>query len=128
MNLRYWIIGCALGCFAAGTVVGLVAPEVAAAWAGDDGPRDPDVDYARKLAADFGLDRSQRLALQVVLERYRREELQVYRHANFEQLPANLQAELTAARRRQADRIYALLDDEQRARYDEWTRAGGSVR
>lgn len=127
-RLAPWILGCAVGCFAAGMVAGLVLPGVLEACCGEDTVRDPDEDYVRQLAADFDLDSRQRLQLRVVLQRYREEQMEVFRHANFEQLPAPLQAELTAARRRQSDRIYALLNDAQRIRYDERSRAAGSVR
>jgi hypothetical protein len=127
-RLGLWILGCAVGCFAAGMAVGFVIPDVLAACCRDAGDLDPDERYVRQFAEDFGLSASQRQSLRVVLQRFHEEQVQVIRHASQDQLPPGLQAELTAARRRQSDRIYALLTDAQRIRYDDKSRAGGSVR
>jgi len=66
--------------------------------------------------------------LRVVMQRYRDEQLQVFRHADFDQLPESLRAEMTAARRRQSERIRELLDDEQRRRFEDRSRTDGSAR
>jgi hypothetical protein len=52
----------------------------------------------------------------------------VFRHADFDQLPESLRAEMTAARRRQSERIRELLDDEQRRRFEDRSRTDGSAR
>ena len=62
------------------------------------------------------------------MQRYRDEQLQVFRHADFDQLPESLRAEMTAARRRQSERIRELLDDEQRRRFEDRSRTDGSAR
>ncbi len=127
-RLRRWILGCAVGCFAAGTSVGLVLPSVVKACCPEDASGDLDEQYVQQMTVDFGLSTRQQGDLRIVMQRYKNEEVQVYRNANFDQLPASLQAELTAARRRWTDRIRALLNPEQQPRYDEKARANGSVR
>lgn len=109
-------------------LLGVTIPDIAAAGRSVPDAGDPDVQYVQQLAQDFGLTGRQQQALRVVLQRYREEQLQVFRHANFDQLPESLRAELTAARRRQGDRIHELLNDEQRRHFETWSRTNGSAR
>lgn len=119
-----WILGCALGCFAAGMTTGLVLPDVWAAVRGPASTDDPDETYASRLALDYGLDEAQRRTVLVVLRAGHEEELAVFRRAEFAQLPASLQAELKQVRRQQVQRIRYVLDPTQRARYDADVRGG----
>jgi hypothetical protein len=125
---RLWILLCAMGCFLAGMLLGLSIPGIAAACRADTGAESPDGQYVRQMAADFGLSAAQQQALHAVLQRHRDEQLAVFRHASFEQLPEALRMELTAARRRQTERIHELLNDEQQRLYDDWSRRTGSPR
>lgn len=124
-SLRLWILGCAVGCFAAGVGAGFALPDLVRAAGRTDGAVDPDEQYVQQMTADFGLTGSQQHQLRIVMQRYKDEELLVYRGAKFDQLPPSLQSELTAARRRWSGRIRALLAPEQQHRFDEKARAAG---
>jgi hypothetical protein len=108
--------------------LGATILDTAAHSRSEDGAGFPDAQYVQQMAQDFGLSTRQTQALAVVMQRYRDEELQVFRRANFDQLPESLRAELTAARRRQGDRIREILDDTQRKRFDDRSRTDGSAR
>ncbi len=125
---RLWILLSAVGCSLAGMILGMTIPDIAAAGRSVPDAADPDAQYVQQMALDFVLSGRQQQALRVVLQRYREEQLQVFRHANFDQLPESLQAELTAARRRQGDRIHELLNDEQRRHFETWSRTNGQAR
>jgi len=109
-------------------LLGVTIPDVAAAVRGPSGVADPDELYVRDMARDFGLSDRQQQELLVVMQRYRDEELQVFRHTNFDELPESLRTELTAARRRRGDRVRAVLDDEQRKLFEDKSRTNGSAR
>lgn len=125
---RLWILLCAVGCCLAGMFLGATILDTAAQTRSEDGSSFPDAQYVQQMAQDFGLTTRQTQALAVVMQRYRDEELQVFRRASFDQLPESLRAELTAARRRQGDRIREILDDAQRRRFDDRSRTDGSAR
>lgn len=107
---------------------GVTIQDLAAAVRGPAEVSDPDELYVRDMARDFGLSTRQQQQLFVVMQRYRDEELQVFRNANFDQLPESLRAELTSARRRRGERIRAMLDDEQRKLFEDRSRTGSSAR
>lgn len=115
-RLRLWILGATLGSFLAGMNAGLVIPR----WmAGDHAAaRDTDQAYVRSLVADFALRADQERSLWFVLERCREEEEAAFRSAEPSLLPPSLQTQLLEARGRREQRFRALLDPEQRARYD----------
>ena len=119
-RLGVWILGTALGSFAAGMNVGLVAPEL---FASDD-PRAVagDEAYVNSLAADYGLSGAQQASLRMVMQKWREEEVMAFRTAEIAMLPAQIQKELLKARGRLEKRIRAVMDEEQRARYDHATR------
>ena len=125
---RLWILSCAVGCCLAGMFLGATILSTAVAGRSEDVAGDPDAHYVRQMAQDFGLTGRQQQSLRVVMQRYRDEQLQVFRHADFDQLPESLRAEMTAARRRQSERIRELLDDEQRRRFEDRSRTDGSAR
>ena len=117
---RRWILATAVGCFAAGMSAGLAFPGVVAACRGSAGAGDPDEDYVRRFAADYGLTAAQQRALRIVLQQRVDDELEVY-HSEFEQLPASVRAMLESVRRKASQRTRALLDEQQRLAYDRKT-------
>jgi hypothetical protein len=96
---------------------GLAFPRIVEAISGGGQAVDPDELWVRKFAADFGLTKGQERQLRIVVRRRRDEELDVFRNAGPE-LPAAMQARLSAAQRLEQMRVRALLNDEQRRRYD----------
>jgi hypothetical protein len=108
--------------------LGATILDTAAAGRSEDVASDPDAQYVQQMAQDFGLSARQQQALLVVMQRYREEQIQVFRHASFDQLPESLRAELTAARRRQGERILEVLDEGQRKRFEDKSRTDGSAR
>ena len=114
-----WILVCAVGCFATGMSAGLALPSVVEACCGEAADQDPDELYIERFAQDFDLNKEQKRALRFVLQQFTEEELDVFRRADRDQLPESVRSELMAARRRQIDRIRVLLDEEQRAQYDQ---------
>jgi hypothetical protein len=117
-----WILGAALGCFAAGMTVGLVAPGIIDAIAGTAAP-DPDVLYVRKLAADFDLSASQERSLGMVVQYKRKAEDELLRNAQPDQLPDPLKNKIMIVRREATERIRRVLTKEQRERFDRQARA-----
>jgi hypothetical protein len=120
-RLRLWILGAALGSFAAGMNFGLAIPAVVAAI-DDDAAADPDQAYVQTLTADYALTAAQQRSLRVVAQRWREEELAVFRGAELSQLSPAMQGQLLTVRTRLEQRIRALLDPEQLARYDQKSR------
>lgn len=115
-RLRLWIAGTALGCFVAGMNVGLVAPRLFAA----EDPRAvaADENYVNKMVAEYGLSDRQEKSLRMVLQKWREEEVAAFRSAEVRLLPPAVQGELRQARGRMERRVKAVLDEQQRARYD----------
>lgn len=116
-QLRFWILGASLGSFLAGMNVGLVVTR----WMAGDGIAtgpDSDQSYVRSLVLDYSLTAAQERSLRFVLQRCREEEEAAFRSAEPALLPPPVQNQLLAARGRMEQRIRALLDAEQRARYD----------
>lgn len=118
-RVQVWILGAALGSFAAGMCVGSVLPQVMAA---ENGAPSADSDYVRDLVATYGLSNAQERTLRLVLQSSREEEIAVLKSAEATQLPEPIQRLLLQARSKLESRIRALLDDEQRARYDRASR------
>lgn len=113
-----WILACAVGCFAAGMATGIAASRIWPGCCGAEADDEADEQYARQLAADYGLSTAQLRTLRLVLRARHDEELAVFRRADFAQLPPRLQAELSQARRQERLRIRQLLDEDQRGRFD----------
>jgi hypothetical protein len=74
------------------------------------------------LTADYALTAAQQRSLRVVAQRWREEELAVFRGAELSQLSPAMQGQLLTVRTRLEQRIRALLDPEQLARYDQKSR------
>lgn len=112
--LRWWILGVAGGCFAAGAAVGWIAHgEVR----GSSSPPE-EIAYANEIAARYGLTPTQQWRLRLVLQHAGEQEIAILRSAQVNQLPPELMARLLALRSRTEQHVRALLDDEQRACYD----------
>ncbi len=128
--LRRWILGLAVGCFAAGVGVGLVVPSMVSASGGGEGTDDPNEEYVEWMTSEYGLDARQQKVLRVVLERTAQEEFEVFRQANIDQLPESLHAEVIAVRRRQTARVRAMLSAAQQEQFDNQdpSRSLGEVR
>lgn len=118
MSERGWVLLLAAGSFAAGLVLGLLLPGAVSALDGGEAAADPQQDYVRRMAADFGLSKDQERVLHMVVATRQDEELGVLRRADFEQLPAALQTQIKNVRRREVERIRALLNPAQLLRYD----------
>ena len=115
-GLTFWILGAASGCFLAGFNVGLATPDIMAAAAPT--VQDQDELFVRQIVADYGLDKKQERSLRFVMQRLRTDEVQIFRRAEFSMLPSSIQNQLLRVREQQKARIRAILDDDQRARYD----------
>ncbi|MBX3462213.1 MAG: hypothetical protein KF830_03505 [Planctomycetes bacterium] len=95
--------------------LGLLVPK---AFAADADVPAADADYVRDVTARYGLSAAQERTLRLVLQNAREEELAIYTTAETAQLPPSLRARVLAVRSRTEQRIRALLDDGQRARFD----------
>ncbi len=118
--LRAWIAGVAAASFAAGLTAGLLlAP-------GDAAAAPPaEQTYADDLTARYGLRPEQQRQLRFVLQHQREREIAILLGAEGSQLPQPQMGEMLALRTATEQRIRALLDDEQRARYDRDSRPPG---
>lgn len=110
-----WILGATLGSFAAGMNVGLVLPKV---FAADGGSRTPEGEYVRDLVERYQLTAAQERSLRLVLQSAHDEEIAIYSGAEPSQLPPAIRNRVLAVRGRTEQRIRAVLDDGQRARFD----------
>ena len=110
-----WILGATLGSFAAGMNVGLVLPKV---FAADKGAPVPEADYVHGLVECYGLTSAQERSVWLVLQSAREEEMAVYRGSEPSQLPPEIRRSVLAVRSRTLQRIRAVFDDGQRARFD----------
>ncbi len=120
-SLRLWILGVAAGSFATGLIVGGALPGAGAAVAShEDG-------YADELGARYGLSEPQVRQLRMVLRKQREVEFAIWLGVQQSQLPPELQRELLATRKKTNDRVRMVLDDEQRARYDDDCRPPGGT-
>lgn len=117
-SLRWWILGAALGTFAAGVSVGMAIPRVEAALRAEDAGQDAEASYVDLLTEKYGLTARQRRSLAIVLANGRREELAVLEAAAAAQLPPAIQNRLQAVRSHTGTRVRAVLDDAQLARFD----------
>lgn len=130
-HLRWWILAAAFGTFAAGMSVGLAIPRVEAAMrdgsATTDGDNARDAEYARDFAARYDLNGQQQRSFGMVLLSGRNEQLAILGQTDISQLPDPIRNRLLEARRRTERRVRALLDDEQRARYDRDSRPAGEA-
>lgn len=110
-----WILAATLGSFAAGMNVGLAVPKVLAAGARVPTPDDL---YVGDLVDRYGLTAAQERSLRLVLQSARDEEISIYTGAEASRLPPDIRREVLAVRSRTEQRIRALLDEGQRARFD----------
>jgi hypothetical protein len=125
IRLRLWILGAAVGCFAAGMTIGLLIPRTiagASLFGVEDSASDED--YVARFALDFGLTSQQEHQLRCVRAMRRLDEFEVLKAADFAKLPPELQSQVLAARSREEARIRGLLDDKQRQRYEELAQSG----
>ena len=122
-----WILAAALGCFAAGMTIGLVAPGVVDALAGRGAEPDPDVLYVRQMTADFGLSASQERSLAMVVQARRHEQLELLKKTDFDLLPEVLKTQLKSVRRKTDERIRHVLNKDQRERYDRQARPDAEI-
>ena len=121
--LRAWIVGVAAASFAAGLATGVaVAPAGAAATAASAAEQG----YVDELTARYGLRSEQQRQLRLVLQFEREREIAILLGAQGSQLPPPQMGEMLALRTATDQRIRALLDDEQRARYDRDSRPSGA--
>lgn len=118
-HVKVWILGAALGSFAGGVSVGSAIPRV---LAGDSATRTPEYEYAHDLAQRYGLTAGQERRLLFVLQNERDEKDAILRSAHHTQLPPAIQNRLMAASRSTEQRIKAVLNAEQRARYERESR------
>jgi hypothetical protein len=122
-SLRAWILGVAAASFAAGAFAGYaVAPRGIGAVI----PAAEQA-YAAELAARYSLRGDQQRRLRLVLQHQREREIAILLGAQGSQLPQPQMGEMLALRTATEQRIRALLDDEQRARYDRDSRPLGQA-
>lgn len=114
-SLRLWIAAVAVGCFAAGMVVGNVISGRSGAVESEPSF---DLAYAEQLVADYQLDAAQVRSLQIVLQAWQAEEKAIRQAIAWTELPEPLQRKLLAAGAKTGKRIRALLNPEQRLAYD----------
>jgi hypothetical protein len=120
-SLRSWIVGAAVASFAAGAFAGYaLAPH----GAGLEIPPAEQA-YAADLGQRYGLRSAQVRQLRHVLQHQREREIAILLTAQGSQLPQPQMGEMLALRTATEQRIRALLDDEQRARYDRDSRPPG---
>ena len=111
----------ALVSFGAGAMCGYALHTTAAACSG---AATPEADYAHELAMRYGLSSRQERSLRLVLQNDREQEIAILKSAEPNQLPPTLVSKLLAARNRTEQLIRAVLDDEQRSKYDADSRPG----
>jgi len=119
-SLRLWILGVAAGSFATGLIVGAALPGPCAAVTQEDG-------LADHLDSVYGLSDAQERQVRMVLQKQREVEVAIVLGAQQSELSPDLLAHLLATRKKTNDRIRMVLDEEQRARYDEDCRPPGST-
>src|SRR5262245_56091364 len=121
--LRLWIVGVALGSFATGLIVGGMLPGARAASVA----MHDDNEQALELRDRYQLTESQFRSVRMVLQKNREDELAIWLGAQQSQLPQELMGRLLQVRDKTKKRIRMVLDDEQRARYDEDCRPPGTT-
>ena len=114
-SLRLWIVAVAVGCFAAGMVVGNVIGGRSGAVENEPSF---DLAYAEQLVADYQLDAEQARSLRIVLQAWQAEEEAIRLAIAWTEMPEPLQRKLLAAGAKTGKRIRALLNPEQRLAYD----------
>lgn len=109
---RYrWIWGVALTSFGAGVAVGFNGPATVDAMREEF--VDPSERYVRDLVQQYGLTTKQARQMRMVLAAELAETTEIIRAK-----PETLPPEILKVRRRADERIRAVLDDEQRVRFD----------
>lgn len=120
--LRPWMLGMALGCFAAGVVTAWVGGELLASTRAAAGLDD---DYLQNLTTRFGLTAGQQRSLRLVLQNERESEYTILSSTEWAQLPPPILARLLVVRDQTKKRIRMVLDERQRDLFDrlsEWPR------
>ncbi|MCA8943508.1 MAG: hypothetical protein KDB80_13170 [Planctomycetes bacterium] len=115
-HARRWVRWIAVACFGAGICVGLAIPSVVRAFRAETESLDPDERYARALEARYELTPEQMRALRMVLAARLAESRELILDPGRKN-SEDLLAERSRVFNRADERIYALLTDEQRARY-----------
>lgn len=116
-GIRLWILVLALGCFAAGMIVGTAFLGQHTSEAALAVPMQ-DRDYAEYLAETYQLTAAQRRSVQLVLQNERSEEAAIRAGIEFAQLPESLRNRLLALRGLTRQRIRAVLQSDQLERFD----------
>lgn len=117
-RLRLWILGAAVGSFAAGMNVGLIAPDLFAAAPVPD----QDETYMRSMAVDYELTAAQQKSVRLVMLHWRQQERQIFDSVDPAQLPDAARGRILQERGLLEQRIRAVLDEDQRERYDRASR------
>ncbi|MFY9345161.1 MAG: hypothetical protein WAT39_21910 [Planctomycetota bacterium] len=120
--LLKWLGALAIGSFTSGAVVGHVVTDVVAS---SDLPPSEQA-FLAELTEMFGLDARQQHRLHLLLQHAQEEENATWGSVQMSQLPPEVSGRLKAQRSRTEQRFRALLDDEQRARYDRDSRPFGA--
>jgi hypothetical protein len=116
-GIRLWILVVALGCFVAGMIVGTTFLGHHSSEAALAVPMQ-DRNYADDLVEKYQLTAAQLRSVQLVLQNQRDEEAAIRAGIEFAQLPESLRNRLLALNGLTRQRIRALLDPQQRERFD----------
>jgi hypothetical protein len=120
-SLRAWILAATVGAFAAGVVVGHVIGGHAAPAAAES----DEIAYADDLAQRYGLTPERHRQLRLVMQNFGAKTIAILKSAPVHLLPAPQNQKLLQLNRATEQYVRALLDDEQRARYDRESRPLG---
>ena len=128
------MLAAAAGCFAAGTGVGLLIPRFAEPDAMPWGEQEEyeqrriqDEDHVCKLVADYGLTDSQARSLRLIMQNQLEQEIALRLSAAADELSEATKHRLRSLSLQTTRRILAVLDPQQRARYDLESRPGPGV-
>jgi hypothetical protein len=120
-SLRVWILAVAVGAFAAGGVVGHVfAGHATSAEAATE-----EAAYADDLAQRYGLDAETHRRLRLVMHNFATRQIAILKSAPLHLLPSPQNHQMQQLNRTTEQYVRALLDDEQRDRYDRESRPLG---
>lgn len=120
-SLRYWILGVAVASFAAGGVLG----HTLCAHPGAVQVSPEDLAYENYMVTLLDLSPEQRRSLRIVLRHADEEEAAILRSASVHELPPPVNNRVLMLHNQTEQYVRALLDDEQRARYDRTSRPTG---
>lgn len=114
-TVRIWILAVALGSFAAGTVLGLLVPDI---MASDTNLIASPEQEAGAITLKYGLSEEQHSRLVLVFEEQARQDLKILMSAKPHQLDPDLTSKRLLQSRKTQQRIRFVLDEPQRALYD----------